>query len=167
VKTVLRALDRLERDGCVEGGSVPREQGHSGPSPRGYRLAPDAPIVVWRSTAALLVQLHHHTNSPVEEQAFIQEMVKQHSRDDAGAPLTAENVTNQLAWCVRKGYLRVLESDPGYEAGRRSISTTPLVDRELLFLERIIDRKDPDVGTQDVPEAFGSADPSAGGSRQR
>jgi hypothetical protein len=151
----------MERDGLVEGDTIPREQGHSGPSARGYKLAADPQIITWRSTALLLVTLLHHKNRTVEEQRFINEIVDAGGKDETGQPLTSESVGNQLQWCIDKGYVRLeAGSDPSSPMAQRRVSATALVHRELLFLERLIGRKLPVTETEGIPSASGSGDPA-------
>jgi len=154
LRSVKRSLDRLKKDAFIESARVPRPANHSGPPPHGYRIAANPPLITRRSTAQIVVRLHHHQRRVVPEQEFIAEMLEADlRRDDTGSALTAEDLTNRLAWCISHGYIRIAENidDPEDPGGPRPLCTTSKVHVELLFLERICPRKGPTSEIRAIP----------------
>ena len=165
VRSVKRALERLEEGDFVESARVPRATGHSGPPPSGYKIAPDPQLITRRSTAQIVLRLHHHPRRLVPEQVFIAEMLGMNlRRDDTGLAVTSEDLRNQLEWCAKQGYIQVSESanDPENPGGQRRLCTTCKVHGELLFLERICRRKGPVSADRAFSNAFENIDQVAG-----
>ena len=157
LRSVKRSLASLKEAALVESAQAARPANHSGPAPAGYRIAPDPPLITRRSTAQILVSLHHHRLKVVPEQALIAEILKMDlRRDDTGLALTAEDILNQLLWCIGQGYVKASEkdTDPENPGGQRRLCTTCKVDGELLFLERICARKGPSSALRAIPRVY-------------
>jgi hypothetical protein len=140
LRSVKKALARLESAGFVESMPVAKEEGQPGPPPDGYRLPEDGKIISWRSTARIVMELFHHPHAPVEEGRFISEIMQLGlCRDDSDELATNDDVADQIVYCIRKEYIRVDESGdaPGGKAGERRLCRTPRIDTERNFLELI------------------------------
>jgi hypothetical protein len=145
-RTVKRSLDRLKRDGFVTSAKAPRPMNHSGPTPTGYRSAPDLKLICRKSTAQIVLRLLHHPGRPVPEEAFMAEIEGLNlCPDNTAVPLTADDLRNQLEWCINQGYIERCESanDPENPGKQPRLFTTSKVDSESLFLNRICERKGP------------------------
>jgi hypothetical protein len=165
LRSVKRSLERLQKDGFLESTQIPRVLGHSGPAPKGYRMAPDPPIITRKSTAQIVLKLLHDPRRLVAEQVLIVELLKMNlHRDDTGIAVTEDDLHNQLEWCIHQGYIRVSESanDPENPGGQRRLCTTWKVHGEFLFLELICERKGPASADRAFSGAIESVDKVVG-----
>jgi len=165
VRSVKRALERLEKYEFVQSAPVSRATGHPGPPPTGYKIAPDPSLITRKSTAQIVLRLLHHPGGMVPEQVFIKDVLEMNlRRDDTGIALTHEDLRNQVEWCVTQGYIRVSEkaNDPENPGRQRRLCATPKVHGELLLLERICPRKGPVSVDRPFPNALENVDKVAG-----
>jgi hypothetical protein len=106
VKKLRKPLRHLDQLGFLESGSAEKENADPGPPPIGCRLAEDSKTITWHSTARLVIELFHHAGSLIDEAHFIAEMTKlEIPSDDTGMPLTSNDITDQVAYCIRKGFV--------------------------------------------------------------
>ncbi len=143
VDALKKTLRQLKAEGLVEYGESKKSSRIPGPPPNGYRLSPDAKIITWRATAAIVVWLHNHQEIRVKREVVIDETFKRglthHDRDDR---LEREEIAELINWCLRKGYIKE-ENVANYEgvnsAAETRLSTTPKVDECELFLQKLAD----------------------------
>jgi hypothetical protein len=142
LRALKKALRRLEKAGFVESGPVSKEDdSQPGPPPNGFRLPEEGKMITWQSTSTLVIRLFNHPHEPVEEEFFVLEMLQVGlHRDDTGHPMTKADILNQIAYCERKGYLTISESDDQL-GGRnvRRLHRTQRIDKERHLLEMIAD----------------------------
>ena len=170
LRVIKKALRRLEKSGFLESRPVPKDDNtQPGPDPNGYRLPEEGKTITWQSTARIVLELFHHPHPPVEETFFVAEIIRLGlTQEDNDQAMTRDDVVNQIAYCVRKDYVRVDESrdDPTRKIGSRHLHCTPRVDAERSFLERIAVPRRPPIREWDTPsKASDAPDPAVGGSR--
>src|SRR5262249_10117317 len=76
LRSVKRSLERLLSDNFVESERVPRGMGQPGPPSRGYKIVPDPQLITRKSTAQIILKLHHYQQRLAVEQAFISETLE-------------------------------------------------------------------------------------------
>jgi len=141
VDYVKNALRRLKKEGMVEDDTLPKDNSDPGPAPKGYRFSADAPIVTYRATAFMIMRLHNHSERRVKQEAFAEEILplglSHYSQDHA---LTRSEVVDQIAFCIRKGYFKVIDviSDEfSTPVPEKRLVTTSKVDDYRIFIEKI------------------------------
>jgi hypothetical protein len=141
LNTIRRALLNLQKAGFVETGAMAKDSGFTGPPPNGHKLSADAPIITWASTAAMVMRLYNHPDQRVRIEDFIREVMTLNLRQDSTqAPLTRQDIEDQVASCLRRGYIREIDGEAGetgLPANQKLLCTTHKVDEHRIFLERL------------------------------
>jgi len=136
INAVKKTLVSLRKDSLIVGVTIPKDTSDPGPAPTGYRFSADAPIVTHRTTAALIMWLYNHPDQRVSSQRFVQEVVElglAHHRSQE--PLSADDVAEQIAYCIQKGYIEEIYGGP--EGGDKRLVVTSKVEEIRMFLERL------------------------------
>lgn len=144
IKKIQKALRNLERLGYLESGSAEKtHDSKPGPPPKGYRLPEVGKMITWQSTAIIVLRLFNHPHEPVEEETFVLEILELGlNRDDNQQRMTREDVINQIAYAISKGYITLSDelSDVDQPIGRtgvRRLHRTSRIDKEEHLLKMI------------------------------
>jgi hypothetical protein len=143
VPAVKKSLRALKAAGMVDFGQSTRTDRMPGPTPNGYRISADPPIITWTTSAALVVVLHNHRDRRLKRETLIAEAVRlgvtHHNSDKRLEP---GQISDLIDWCVRKGYFlekEVLIEDGAIPTNEMLLTTTAKVDECELFLRKIAD----------------------------
>lgn len=140
VNAVKKELARLQHAGMLNGVVMSKENADPGPAPKGYRFSADAPIITQRPTATMIMKLHNHPEQRVATKHFVQEILALRlGHDDAREPLTPQDIEDQIAYCVKKGYIEEVETEDegAAPAIQQRLCTTNKVDEYRMFLEKL------------------------------
>jgi hypothetical protein len=128
---VVRSLEKMKNGGLLEWEKV-AVQKQSGPTPGGFRIT-SGNLMTRPATAVMLLEIHNDPTPPTRRSALLPALLQNGFRHK-GSDITEAYVTEQISFCVAKGYLEQTASGDENDVG---LETTKRVDAEHLFIDRL------------------------------